>query len=34
MGDSDAAAPATGRRRELDAMRLLVVFGLFLFTRR
>jgi acyltransferase-like protein len=31
MGDTDAAAPATGRRRELDAMRLLVVFGLFLF---
>ena len=31
MGDSDAAAPVTGRRRELDALRLLVVFGLFLF---
>jgi glucan biosynthesis protein C len=30
-GDSDAAAPGTGRRRELEAMRLLVVFGLFLF---
>lgn len=31
MGTSDVAGPATGRRRELDAMRLLVVFGLFLF---
>ena len=30
MGASEARA-ATGRRRELDAMRLLVVFGLFLF---
>ncbi len=31
MGDSDAAVPAAGGRRELDALRLLVVFGLFLF---